>query len=478
MTKGKCLHTWLTRWLFIFTLSVPALYCPLGLGQESPKSIPKANGDYKIIQSQTLPDPVDKIVVKPEANDDEIGKRIEGILVTTPWFIAPSVQVKNGVVFLKGKTKHTEHKKWAENLASHTQDVVAVVNQIEVINPAIWSFQQITKGLLEQWQRMLRGLPFFIFALIVLFISWLIARFASRSTRNSLQYRKVHPLLTDVISRGVTLLCLLFGAYIILQVLGLTTFALTVLGGTGIIGIILGISLRDITENLLASILLSMQKPFHKNDLVEISELDGKGITGYVQGLTIRATVLMTQEGHQIQIPNSTVYKSNIRNFSSNPNRREDFIIGITYEDAISKAQEVALKLLERHPAVLKDPEPWVLVENLTADAVNMRVYFWMDGSKYHWRKVRSSVIRLVKRALQDAGIEISWPGKGIEISFLEDIPVRLLQRKPKAKKEEITHESGKFATHAEGELSSEAAEIEEQNRLSRPIEKEKNLLR
>lgn len=473
MIIGKLFHTWLTAWLFILIFSMPAFYCTAAFGQENSKS-----DDYKTAPSKTIPDPADKIEVNPEIQDNEIRKRIEEILVTTPWFTGPKVQVKNGVVFLKGKTKDLEYKKWAENLASHTQNVVAVVNQIEVVNPTIWSFQQITTGLLEQWQRMLRGLPFFVFALIVLLISWLAARFASLSTRKSLKYRKIHPLLTDVISRGAALLCFLFGAYIILQVLGLTTFALTVLGGTGVLGIILGISLRDITENLLASILLSMQKPFNKNDLVQISDLDGKGITGYVEGLTIRATLLMTQEGHQIQIPNSTVYKSNIRNFSSNPNRREDFIIGITYEDAVSKAQEIALKLLEKHPAVLKDPEPWVLVENLNAGIVNMRVYFWMDGSKYHWRKVRSSVIRLVKGALQDAGIEISWPGKGMEISFPQDIPVRLLQRKAKAKKEEAARESSKFATHAEGELSTETDEIKEQSRHSRPIEKEKNLLR
>ena len=57
-----------------------------------------------------------------------------------------------------------------------------------------------------------------------------------------------------------------------------------------------------ITENLLASILLSVQNPFKNNDLIEVA-----GATGYVQGLTIRATLLMTQEGQEVQIPNAVV---------------------------------------------------------------------------------------------------------------------------------------------------------------------------
>lgn len=57
--------------------------------------------------------------------------------------------------------------------------------------------------------------------------------------------------------------------------------------------------------------------------------------------------------------------KSTIRNFTSNPNRREDFIVGIGYDDATSFAQQAALKALAEHPAVLNEPEPLVLVDSL-----------------------------------------------------------------------------------------------------------------
>ncbi|MEO8605059.1 MAG: mechanosensitive ion channel domain-containing protein, partial [bacterium] len=68
-------------------------------------------------------------------------------------------------------------------------------------------------------------------------------------------------------------------------------------GGTGLIGLAVGIAFRDITENFLASIFLSMQRPFETGDLVEVT-----GVTGYVQQLNVRTTILMTLDGNLVQI--------------------------------------------------------------------------------------------------------------------------------------------------------------------------------
>ena len=99
------------------------------------------------------------------------------------------------------------------------------------------------------------------------------------------------------------------------------------LGGTGLIGIIIGFGMRDIAENFLASILLSVRNPFHAGDLIEVG-----GNTGVVQNLNVRSTVLLTLDGHQVQIPNSIVYKSIIKNYSSIPSRRAEFTVGISYD--------------------------------------------------------------------------------------------------------------------------------------------------
>ena len=422
-------------------------------------------------------EPPEEVRVEPTARDEEIQERLARILDATGWFVNQQVEVREGVVFLMGRTEREEYKTWAGNLARNTQDVVAVVNRIELIQTSIWDISPALEELREIGRGMVRVIPTIIFSLLILVVAWLGARFSIDLAQRSLSDRFPNRLLARVAARGIGLIVFLIGLFIVFQVAGLTSIALTVLGGTGLLGLVLGIAFRDITENFLASIFLSTQRPFQTGDLVEIA-----GITGFVQALTTRATLLMTQDGNHVQIPNSTVYKSNIYNYTSNPNRRIDFVVGISFEDSTSIAQDIALRVLAEHPAVLTDPEPWVLVDNLGSATVNMKVYFWMDGIQHSPLKVKSSVIRLVKRAFQSAGIDM--PDESREMIFPEGVPVQMIGTEemkvtvPRSRKTpQVPEESALVSTDAEDGLSSEAGEIEEQARHSRQPEEGENLL-
>ncbi len=464
-------NRWRCVLLFFLLVGFAALSAP-ALAQDGPTATPPLAGEETPIAA---PDRVD---VEPEARDDEIRQRLADILEATGWFRDPEVRVRDGVVFLQGRTETEEFKKWAGDLARNTQDVVAVVNQIQVIEPPFWDFQPALVSLREQGRDVVRALPLIGFSLLILAIALGTAYLTVSATRKSLRQRVASLLLVNVIARAVGLVVFLLGLYLVFQVAGLTNVALTVLGGTGLLGLVLGIAFQDITENFLASILLSIQNPFRTGDLVEIGDT-----LGFVQMLTTRATVLMTQDGNHVQIPNSTVYQSVIQNYTSNPNRRETFVVGIGYEDSVAATQEITLQVLREHPAVLQDPEPWVLVENLGSSAVNLKVYFWLDGSRYSWQKVRSSVIRLVKRALQAEGIAL--PGEVRELVFADELAVQLLRPEDAARPGDearrrvsrAAEEPDTVSTDAEGGLHSDAGEIEEQVRFSRAPEEGDNLL-
>jgi len=419
-----------------------------------------------------------KVDVKPVSRDEDIRNRLQSVLDATEWFVEPRVRVEDGVVFLNGRAETDELKKWAGDLARNTQDVAAVANRMEVPRPSTWDLRPAWRGLLTLWGDVIHSIPFLLLALLILAMSAGAGVLVTRGARRLLRKRIQARILRNVVAVALGALVFLIGTYIVLRVSGLTQLALTVVGGTGLIGLALGIAFRDITENFLASIFLSMQRPFESGDLIEVS-----GITGYVQQLNMRTTVVMTFEGILVQIPNAGVYKSNIRNFSTNCNRREDFEVGIGYEDAINDAQEVALKVLVDHPAVLNDPEPLVLADSLGKATVNLRVYFWVNSSQNSWLKVRSSVIRLVKLAFQKNGI--SMPDEAREVVFPRGIPVTMIKtemNEPRGKSEEryqsaSTNEPGAASTKAEGGLSSEAGVIEKQARQSQPIDNGENLL-
>ncbi len=421
-----------------------------------------------------------KVDVNPVARDEEISKRLRSVLDATGWFTDPRVEVRAGVVFLNGRAETEDLKSWAGDLARNTQDVVAVANRMEVLEPSVWDFRPAWSGLLILWRDFIRSLPFIVFGLFILTLSAVAGVLATRSARTLLRSKFQANLLRSVIARGIGVVVLLSGVYIILRVFGLTQLALTIVGGTGLIGLALGIAFRDITENFLASIFLSLQRPFETGDLIEVT-----GVTGYVQQLNVRTTILMTLDGNMVQIPNASVYKNNLRNFTTNANRRENFVVGIGYDDSINEAQEIALEVLANHPAVLKDPEPSVLADSLEKSTVNLRVYFWLNGREHSWLKVRSSVIRLVKLAFQEKGI--SMPDEAREVIFPQGIPVTMLDGKQEVtddirpvKRSQVRtpgKEGHAASTKAEGRLESEAGVIKEQARQVQPLNREENLL-
>jgi hypothetical protein len=127
-----------------------------------------------------------------------------------------------------------------------------------------------------------------------------------------------------------------------------------------------------------------------------------------------------------------------------------------------------------------------VLADSLGSSTVNLRVYFWLNGTEHSWLKVRSSVIRLVKRTFQDAGI--SMPDEAREIVFPRGVPIatvdgKLLPPRPDGDLHPTERQAAPRAplepisTDAEAGLSTEAGEIEDQARRARSPEAGENLL-
>lgn len=404
--------------------------------------------------------------------DRQIEERLLSILKATSWYEDPQVRVDQGVVFLSGRAQKEEHRTWASDVAKKTEDVVAVVNQIRVPEVSTWDLTPAWTEFKRLSREMIEALPAMGISLVVLLLAWFAVGWSIIVAEMMLRRRIKSRLLVNVFSRAVGVAVFILGLYLALRVSGLAQMAATVLGGTGLIGLVLGIAFRDIAENFLASILISMQRPFALGDLIDVS-----GHRGIVQSVTTRGTLLMTEDGNHVQIPNASVYKSVIRNLTANPNVRCDFSIGITYDNCVSAAQEVILAVLQEHDAILKNPDPQVLVEELTATAVNLRVYFWVDAQSHSATKVRSSVLRLTKSALEEANIYMpatagrkkAADGTAAATSSPTARPVS-----PDAVKHADDHT---VANAAEGKLESDQDALTEQARKARKPEAGTNLL-
>lgn len=415
------------------------------------------------------------VSVEPEAADGDIALRLLGILEATEWFQNARVAVRQGVVTLDGISDTAEHRVWAGALAGKMEGTVAVVNRLELAADFASTFDRAGAELVRLSRRVGQALPLVVLPLTIAVAALLLSALVGAVARRLLARRIPSPLLRSVVVRVISIPVLLLGVYFVLQVAGLTRLAITVLGGTGLLGIILGFAFRDIAENFLASLLLSVRNPFSTGDLIEVA-----GETGIVQNLNTRSTVLLTLDGNHVQIPNATVFKSTIKNYSSTPTRRAEFLVGIGYDSSVAKAQKLISEILKQHTAVLERPEPLVLVDELGSATVNLRVTYWFDSRTYSPAKANSALLRLTKSALLQAGIELPDPAR--EVVFPKGVPIIRMggAGQPLQSDHALTAADPadtKEATTGEGDLTSDTGEVASQSH-GQVIEASENLLK
>jgi len=235
--------------------------------------------------------------------------------------------------------------------------------------------------------------------LIVLLASW-VGGFVSRRL-HWLRMRTDNPYMDALIRRVIRALIVLFGVVIALDLLNATTLVSAVLGSAGVVGLVLGFAFKDIAENYVAGILLSLRKPFSPGDHVKIDDNEGK-----VVALQSRSTLMMTLDGNELQLPNALVFKAILLNYSRNPRRRFDFAVTIDGSQSIRVSHALAIEQVTRVEGVLADPAPSWSVQEFSPAGIVLRFFGWIDQRESDLGKVRSEAIRLVKAAFAQGGIE------------------------------------------------------------------------
>ncbi|AEP31610.1 mechanosensitive ion channel family protein [Brumicola nitratireducens] len=277
--------------------------------------------------------------------------------------------------------------------------------------------QILVQDMQTYYAEFIANLPQIALGIILLFGFYFLSAPISKWLVKPLTYAHSSALIQLVIRRIISAIVILFGFYLFLRLVGLSAFAIALLSGTGVAGLIIGFAFKDIAENFMSSLLLNIQKPFKLGEVIEVS-----GHLGIVKQVTARATTLVDFDGNHIQIPNATVYKNTIRNLTANPNTRGKFIIGIGYDNDPSVAQDIGLQVLTKMDVILAEPEPQVLVQELGSSTYNLAVYFWANTHKHSLLKVRSLAIKNMMKAFSQANI--SMPDDAREIIFPEGITI------------------------------------------------------
>jgi small conductance mechanosensitive channel len=183
-----------------------------------------------------------------------------------------------------------------------------------------------------------------------------------------------------------------------LNAAGIHTTSLTALLASA--GVAIGLALKDSLANLAAGVMILVFRPYRMDDSVEVA-----GTSGSIQEVSIFNTILHTDDNVEVIVPNSSVIKGNIKNYSTNDRRRIDLVAGIGYETKISVARDLLVEVMTSHPLVLPEPAPEVDVLELAGSTVKLAIRPW--ASSHNYRQVRSEVLEQIAQRFEEAGISL-----------------------------------------------------------------------
>ncbi|HEX5693367.1 MAG TPA: mechanosensitive ion channel family protein [Arenimonas sp.] len=265
--------------------------------------------------------------------------------------------------------------------------------------------------LVEELNAWLAYLPLLGVALVVLLLAWLLGGWLSRRALVGRLARK-NPFMQDLARTTVRWGVLLAGALVALEILDATALVGAVLGTAGVLGVALGFAFKDILENYLAGLLMSLRQPFAPRDHVVID-----GNEGVIVALTSRATILMTLDGNHLRLPNALVFRGVTLNYTRNPSRRFEFDVGVGVNEDLSRAQALGVDTLRGIDGLLPEPPPRAQVIALDDSSVKVRFFGWVDQRSHDYPTLMSEAIRLVKLAMDQAGVDMPEPTYRLQVT-------------------------------------------------------------
>jgi small conductance mechanosensitive channel len=358
-----------------------------------------------VAAQNTTVQPTGAIAVQESTDDDRaIAQRIREIIAELDGYGSVDVAVSAGIVTLTGTTVDAQTAKQLTDLVGRIEGIVAIENEIsettdvsQRLNPALDRFK--TRMAQTVAFLPLAGVALAIFAFVVL-LGFFIARWQQPWDRLA-----PNAFIADIYRQIIRLVFIIAALVLALDIVGATALLSGILGAAGIAGLAIGFAVRDTVENFIASIMLSVRQPFRPNDTVEI-----EGDTGKVIRLTSRATILLSFDGNHIRIPNSTVFKARIVNFTRNAERRFSFELGMAPDTDFAAARTLGLETLLALPFVLKNPEPSVWIETIGDSTISLQFTAWVNQTDTSINLARGEAIRLTIAAFDQAGYAMPEP--------------------------------------------------------------------
>jgi small conductance mechanosensitive channel len=247
-------------------------------------------------------------------------------------------------------------------------------------------------------------LPDIITSIVVFIVTIVAAGFLRNLVERALKAREADPQVSNLVASLVRWSILTAGTITALSIVHFDVTAFVT--GLGVLGFAAGFALQETLANFVAGILILIQQPFRTGDLVDIG-----GFFGDVTAVDLRATRLVTPEGQDVLIPNSTVLGNAITNWTLSPDLRIGVDVGVAYDSDLDRVEQVALAAVVDLPGLLDTHDsPFVWFHAFGDSSIDLTVHFWVDTGVIHRNEAKDEALKRIKKAFNENGISIPFP--------------------------------------------------------------------
>ena len=226
---------------------------------------------------------------------------------------------------------------------------------------------------------------------------------------------KVDDIIFELLARFAGFIIFATAIVIALDLLGVNVMPF--IAGAGVAGVAIGFAAKDTLSNLIAGVLLIIDRPFEVGDRIEVWQAPAKSATwGDVIDIGLRATKIKTTDNIVIIIPNNEIMLRDIINYTTITEEiRVRIDIGIAYDADMQKAKSIMRQAADSAGWVSKDPAPKVVVRNFGESSVDLQLRVWIANPRKRMDTI-SYITDKVKELFDEQGVEIPYPKRDVYV--------------------------------------------------------------
>ena len=253
-----------------------------------------------------------------------------------------------------------------------------------------------------------------VFVPLSRFVVHLMRSFESRAIS-----RTGHTVLDDtalpMVNRLLRFTVIALGMLLAMAQLGFPIAPL--LAGAGVAGLALSLAARDTLANLIAGVLLIVDRPFQVGDRIELwSAPQETGTWGDVIDIGLRATRIRNPDNLVVVVPNNEIMRRDIINYTmSGEDIRLRIPFSCAYEADIESAKALLVEAAREVRGVKLDPAPVVIVRSFGPSEVNLQLRVWIHEVRNR-RSIADEITGKAMVKFHRAGVEIPYPKRELYV--------------------------------------------------------------